>query len=69
MLSLEFSYKFHGLDPDGEHMLLSLGFGDYSKIVRVPLEQARNMIDEREAEKARKEEAAKFNQFRRGNKK
>lgn len=62
---MKFTHKYHGLSADGQQMQFAVSFGNYSKIISVSLEQGRGMLEKSQAEDALREEAARFNQFRR----
>ncbi len=65
VLGIEFTQKYHGISEDGQSLLFSVSFGTYSKIISIPMEKAKAMLDATQVEQARKDEAARFNQFRR----
>lgn len=46
-------------------MRFSISFHNISKVILVPLEKGKEMLEKAQAEEERKEEAARFNQFRR----
>lgn len=62
---MHFTKKYLGLSEDKQHMRFSVNFANIERIIMVPLEKGKEMLDARELEEALKEEAARFNQFRR----
>lgn len=64
-MQINFTRKYLGLSEDGQNMRFSISFHNISKVILVPLEKGKEMLEKAQAEEERKEEAARFNQFRR----
>ncbi len=63
---VKMSFKDHGLDSSGQSFRYSFNFGfGATRILDIPLELAAQWKAEDDAKAARKEEAARFNRFRR----